>query len=240
MKKIQQTEKLFSIALIMLISANAFAQGGFNVHSEAKTMHYWRGLRVTDAFMIGTSAGYFGDSFSAFVWGGLSLNGEYKEVTPVISYSTGNFSATLIDINNFSGLEKIDYFNFDAETTNHIVDLTLGYDFTFMHVAWSTILYGNDRITGTGHQRYSTYVEFGFPVKVNKTSVTPFIAPAFALNGDAETMIYGDDEKAGIANVGFRVNRIVEISDYKLPVTAEVGFNTALEQASVQLSLNLF
>jgi hypothetical protein len=53
-------------------------------------------------------------------------------------------------------------------------------------------------------------------------------------------MIYGNDESAGIANVGFRINRIVEFGDYQFPVSAEVGFNTALEQASVQLAVNLF
>ncbi len=234
-------KKIILIAVIALATSfTLMAQGRFDVNVQAKSMHYWRGLRVTDGFMTGTSAGYFSESFSAFVWGGLSIDGDYKEVTPVISYSAGNFSATLIDINNFSGLEKIDYFNYDAETTNHIVDLTVGYNFDFMHVAWSTILYGNDRIPGTDDQRYSTYVEIGFPLKVNETSVTPFIAPAFALNGDAETMIYGNDESAGIANVGFRVNRIVEIGDYKLPVSAEVGINTATEQASVQLAVNLF
>lgn len=233
-------KKITIFMLLMVVSTTLAAQGQFNVNVQAKTMHYWRGLRVTDAFMTGTSAGYFSDHFSAYVWGGLSLNGEYKEVTPVISYTKNDFSATLIDINNFSGLQTIDYFNFDAGGTNHIIDLTLGYNFDFVNVAWSTILYGNDHIPGTDEQRYSTYVEFGFPVKLKETSVTPFIAPAFTLNGDAEAMLYGDDESAGIANVGFRVYRIVEISDYKLPVSAEVGFNTAMEQASVQLALNLF
>jgi hypothetical protein len=234
-------KKILLVMIFPLVTTmTLMGQGKFDVNVQAKTMHYWRGLRVSDGFMTGTSAGYFSKNFSAYVWGGLSIDGDYKEVTPVISYNTGNLSATLIDINNFSGLNKIDYFNYDAATTNHIVDLTLSYKFDFMHVSWSTILYGNDRIPGTDEQRYSTYVELGVPLEVNQTSVTPFIAPAFVLNGDAETMIYGNDESAGIANVGFRINRIVEFGDYQFPVSAEVGFNPALEQASVQLAVNLF
>lgn len=230
---------LFAICLLIIGSA-AHAQGKFDVNVQAKSMHYWRGLKVTNGFMTGTSAGYFGDKFSAYAWGGLSLDGEYKEVTGILNYKHKDFSATLIDIYNFSGMEKMDYFNYSGGETVHIMDLSLAYNFSFMSVSWSTILYGNDCIDGTDEQRYSTYVEFGFPLELNGTKVTPFVAPAFALNGDAETMLYGDDENFSIANVGFRVNKTVTIGDYDFPVSAEVGVNPALEQASVQLAISLF
>jgi len=49
-------------------------------------MHYWRGLIVSNAPVFVTSVGYFSKNFSAFVWSGVSLTSDYKEVDPVISY----------------------------------------------------------------------------------------------------------------------------------------------------------
>lgn len=232
--------RIIIIILFISIGPSLWAQGGFNVNVQAKSMHYWRGLRVTNGLMTGTSVGYFGENFSAYAWGGLSVDGDYKEVTGVVSYASKNFSTMLIDIYNFSGMRNMDYFNYNGNISNHIIDLTLAYDFSAVNVAWSTVLFGNDRIPATGDFRYSTYVEIGVPVMVNESSVTPFIAPAFALNPDANAMLYGNDESFGIANVGLKVHRDVTISEYTVPVSAVLGFNTALNQASIQVAANLF
>lgn len=226
-------------ALVIFPSIVSNAQSKVDVKLQMKTMHYWRGLRVTDAAMTGTSLGYFGDHFSAYAWGGLSFNGEYKEVTNVLSYNQNNWSVTLIDIYNFSGLDTIEYFNYNKGECNHLVDLTLGYSFPFMNVAWSTVLYGND-LTVDEDQRFSTYVLFEFPIELKEgVKLTPYIAPAFTLNGDAEQMVYGD-ENFGVANIGFQVNRSFKVNEMDFPVSATLGYNTILNQASIQLAIDLF
>ncbi|GET29947.1 hypothetical protein [Prolixibacter sp. SD074] len=131
-------------------------------------MHYWRGLKVTNGLMTGTSVGYFSNHFSLYGWGGLSIDGSYTEVTGIAKYTNKNYSLTLVDIDNFSGLPKVDYFNYKAKETNHIVDLTAAYQFPFMSLSWSTVLYGNDRVVGTSTQRY---LELGFNAALNEASI---------------------------------------------------------------------
>ena len=216
------------------------AQNKFDVNLQLQSMHYWRGLRVSDGMLTATSIGYYSKNLSIYGWGGLSFNGDYKEVTGVVTYSYNHLGVQLSDIFNFSGTDSIKYFDYKRDETLHLVDLSLLYHFSFMNISWSTIVYGNDCIPGTSKQRYSTYVEFGVPLKINDSSVTPFIAPAFVLNSDAKTMLYGDNDKIGIANVGIKVSKTLLVNQYSFPVSAVLGFNPSLNQASIQLLIDLF
>lgn len=230
--------KICLLIAIICCYSSVQAQDNFDVNVQAKSMHYWRGLRVTEAVMTGTSVGYFGDNLSVYAWGGLSVDGKYKEVTNIISYKKGNFKVTLCDIYNFSGATNPDYFNYKKEETLHFIDLEVAYSFSFMNLSVATVIYGNDRELGDV-QKYSTYVNMSFPIKLEKVTVTPYISPAFALNGDAKTMLYGDDN-FGIANVGLIVGKTLTFADKKFPVAATLGYNVVLDQASVQLAVNLF
>ncbi len=231
------TKICFVIALICCYTS-VQSQGRFDLSVQAKSMHYWRGLRVTEAVMTATSVGYFGDHFSAYAWGGLSIDGKYKEVTNIISYKKENFEVTFRDIFNFSGVDDPKYFNYDENETLHTLDIQLGYRFSFMHLSVATVIYGNDR-EGVDLQRYSTFVNLAFPIRLEKITVTPYISPAFALNGDAETMLYGD-KNIGISNVGLIVGKTLVFADKKFPVSATLGYNMVLDQASVQLAVSLF
>ncbi|MFN3556789.1 MAG: hypothetical protein ACK4VN_12575 [Bacteroidales bacterium] len=227
--------------LLLLLVGSVFAQGNFNVHLDAKNMHYWRGLRVSDGFVTAPMVGYYNQGFAVFAWGGLSLDGQYKEVSQIISYSSGNFNITLLDIFNFTGAPEADYFNFKADETNHIVDLSLGYDFTEtlpLRLMLATIVYGNDR-DSRGDNRYSTYLEAGFPFQREGYTVQPFAALGFALNAEDDNSLYGNNA-FDLVNIGLRVGRRVEIGSYTLPVTGTLGFNPSLKQASVEIALTLF
>jgi len=229
---------VLTIVGLLLFATAGYSQNKFDVNAQAKSMHYWRGLRVTEGVMTGTSVGYFGENFSTYAWGGLSVDGSYKEVTNCFSYSKNNFRVTLLDIFNFSGVQDVEYFNYNKDETVHFLDLSVGYSFSFMNVSWATVIYGND-LLANGDQRYSTYVQVEFPIKVKDVTVTPFIAPAFALNSEAETMLYGDDS-FGIANMGLSVGKTLKFAEKEFPVSATLGYNTILKEASVQLAVNLF
>jgi len=239
-----KTRKLYLITLFLIMGTiTASAQGHLEAHLQFKTMHYWRGLRVSKAPVFAASAGYFSKNFSAFVWSGVSLTGDYKEVDPVISCTIKkNFSITLLDINNFSGLTStsIKFFNYNKSNTNTILDLSAAYKVSFLDISWATIIYGNDRVTGTSNQRFSTYVELGVPIKTKFASFRPFIASAFALNSNVESVLYSNKKGFNIVNVGFDVSKTIKVKNYNLPITATVGVNPALNQASFQLAVNLF
>ncbi len=239
MKKI--TGILLSILLLSGIIVNA--QGKFDVGLTIKNMHYWRGLRVSNGFVTAPTVGYYNSGFSAFVWGGMSVDGNYKEVTHIVSYVKNGFGITYTDIFNFSGVKNVEFFNYKQDETIHLCDLALSYDFQDklpLRLTWATILYGNDRAAESGNSRYSTYTEAAFPVKMESYNIEPFIAAGFALNGNDGKSLYTDNEVAGIVNVGLAVGKKVMIGNYALAVTGKLGYNLALNQASVEIAMKLF
>ncbi|MFW5708531.1 MAG: hypothetical protein ACOCX0_01760 [Bacteroidota bacterium] len=232
---------LVVLLVFVVLVGSARAQGTFNVSLDAKNMHYWRGLRVSDGFVTAPMVGYYSESLSIFAWGGLSLDGQYREVSKIISYSTGNFSVTLLDIFNFTGLADADYFNFKADETNHITDLSLGYNFGQeipLNLMWATIIYGNDR-DSNGDNRYSTYLEASYSVLADNYVVQPYVAAGFALAGADDNSLYGA-KAFDLVNLGLRVSRSVILGNHTIPVTGTMGYNPSLKQASVEIAISLF
>ena len=238
-------KKTYSILLItfllLITSAATHSQGRFNVSMDAKNMHYWRGLRVSDGFVTAPMVGYYNGGFAVFAWGGLSVDGSYKEVSQIISYSTGGFNITLLDIFNFTGAPDASYFNFKSDETNHITDLSVAYDFTDdipLKLMFASIVYGNDR-DSNGENRYSSYLEAGLPFVMDGFTVQPYAALGFAFRSADDNSLYGSNS-FDLVNIGIRVSRTVELGNYALPVTGTLGFNPSLKQASVEIALSLF
>lgn len=238
-------KKIFKISFIqlflVLITSGVFAQGQFNVSMDVKNMHYWRGLRVSDGFVTAPMVGYYNEGFAVFAWGGLSVDGQYKEVSQIVSYTTGNFNITLLDIFNFTGAPDADYFNFQADETNHITDLSIAYDFTDnipLRLMFASVIYGNDR-DSNGDNRYSSYLEATLPFVRETFVVSPYAAVGFALNSADDNSLYGANA-FDLVNIGLRVSRPVTLGSYTLPVTGTLGFNPSLKQASVEIALSLF
>ena len=227
--------------LLLFTSVGTYAQGRFNVSMDAKNMHYWRGLRVSDGFVTAPMVGYYNGGFAVFAWGGLSVDGRYKEVSQIISYTGGNFNITLLDIFNFTGAPDASYFNFKSDETNHITDLSVAYDFTDdipLKLMFASIVYGNDR-DSNGENRYSSYLEAGLPFVYETFTVQPYAALGFAFRPADDNSLYGN-HSFDLVNIGVRVGRVVELGNYTLPVTGTLGFNPSLKQASVEIALSLF
>lgn len=227
--------------LLLLTSVATHAQGRFNVSMDAKNMHYWRGLRVTDGFVTAPMVGYYNGGFAVFAWGGLSVDGSYKEVSQIISYSTGGFNITLLDIFNFSDAPDASYFNFKSDETNHITDLSVSYDFLEtlpLRLVFASVIYGNDR-DSNGDNRYSSYLEAGIPLIYETFAVQPYAAIGFAFRSADDTSLYGSNS-FDLVNIGLRVSKSVELGNYSLPVTGTLGFNPSFKQASVEIALSIF
>jgi len=234
--------KIALLALILTIFASDLsAQGRFDVGLDLKNMHYWRGLRVSDGFVAGPTVGYFNGGFAILSWGGMSLDGDFLEVTNIISYTTGGFTVALADIFNFSGLANPQYFNYNADETNHIIDLSVSYNFgenVPLRFMLATIIYGNDR-DAMGNNRYSTYFEVGLPFQREGFTVEPYVALGLALSGDATNTLYGD-RSFDMVNLGLAVSRNVKLGNFNLPVTTRLATNPSLNQASVEVAMKIF
>lgn len=227
--------------LLSLLSTPLNAQGRFNIGMGIKNMHYWRGLRVSDGFVTAPMVGYYNGGFSVFTWAGMSVDGDYREVSQIVSYSAGNFNITLLDIFNFSGLPEFDYFNFDPDETNHITDISVSYDYTEsipLRTTLATIIYGNDR-NADGSNRFSSYLRLGVPFAREGFEVEPFVAAGYALNPKDETSLYGNAPFA-IVNIGIKVAKEIRIGDIIIPIAGVTGFNPSLKQASAEVAISLF
>ncbi len=227
---------LFSFAV-----EQAKAQGRFDVNLDVKNMHYWRGLRVSNGFVTAPMIGYHNDGFSVFTWAGLSVDGDYREVSQIISFAKNNFQVTLLDIFNFTGLSNADYFNLKSDETNHITDLSVVYDMKEimpLKVMLATVVYGNDR-NANGTNRYSSYLQMGVPFTRETFEVEPFVAAGFAFQADDDVSLYGDNA-FDLVNVGLKVTRVLAFNDILIPVVGTIGFNPSLNQASAEIAISLF
>jgi hypothetical protein len=238
--------KKIILAILLLFGSTqlikAQGEGKFDVGLSVKNMHYWRGLRVSDGLVTAPTIGYYKGGFSAYVWGGMSVNGSYREVSHIISYETGGFNITLLDIFNFSGQENPEFLNYDKEETIHLVDLSVGYHFgeSFpLNIKAATILYGNDRLA-SGEARYSTYLEAGYRFSLHNTKIEPFMAIGTALAADAASGLYTGDQASGIVQIGLMVSKKVESSLVSFPVDVKLGYNPALNESAIEISIGIF
>ncbi len=243
-------KKLVLAVVLLFSSFELFAQGYFDVNLDLETMHYWRGYRVYSGMGTGTTLGYYNNGLAVKVWGGLSIDGKYQEVTPIISYSINGFSITFSDIDNFSTAtgKQAEYGNYDRKTTNHIMDLALSYDFNNvglpLNVLWATVVNGGHDFNPDNDlsQRYSTYVELSSTFKTSKVDVTPFVGMAFALNSKDNNVgnFYTNKDGVSIVNIGVQMNKTFTLHGINFPITTKFAVNPANKQATVYASWAIF
>lgn len=249
------------VAILTTATIPAIAQksndniGSIDMHLQVKSMHLWRGYAVTEAAMSALDVAWVNPAktLKVGVWGGAGFNGVYREFDYYISYNTGGFSISLWDIYNFStNLPSSKLFDYNSKTTQHFIDLTVGYNFgeTFpLNLSASTIIFGRDRDIlpedqqaiypiRRGENRFSTYVKADYPVlNTNGYAVKLYVAGAFALNGQKNNF-YGS--KSNIVDTGFIVAKDVSIGNYTIPISATAMWNPELNIGNIQLAVNLF
>ena len=144
-------------------------EDGFEFGAEGSIVssYIWRGQAYTgrDAdHYFGVSvqpcvwASYNGFSFS--VWSSLGFTKhDMAEVDLELRYDYDGFYAFVTDYwctYYGAGLKYFDYKNY---STGHTFEATVGYDFGFMDVNWSTNFAGYDGVTPKGKRAYSSYFE---------------------------------------------------------------------------------
>jgi len=104
---------------------------------DLKTNHLWRGLVVTDKPMVAVFSSLKlnkSGSFSAGFWGGVAFSNEsdgtsYKEINYYVQYAENGFSIGLWDLFNTRTVLEPDVWNYDKNTTTHLIDLRTSYQF---------------------------------------------------------------------------------------------------------------
>lgn len=218
----------------------------FELNLQVKTMHLWRGYRVTDAAMSDADLHFItkDKSFKAGFWGGYGFNGNYKEFDYYVSYEKNGWAFAIWDINNFSNYPDADIFNYDKAKTSHFVDLSASYTLqnsSFpLKIYWSTIVLGRDTYTndnGKLKNAFSNYVELSSPVwKTDKEKLSLGVGGGFSFLDDKN--FYG--EKPNVTNIFIQYNRDLKVFEYTLPVSALVMWNPEQKYGGIQFAANLF
>ncbi|WP_299780039.1 hypothetical protein [uncultured Formosa sp.] len=225
----------------------------FNV--DVKTNHLWRGLVITDKPMVAVFSKVNLEktgSFTAGFWGGMAFSNEsdgtsYKEINYYAQYAKNGFSIGIWDLFNTRSVENPDIWNYDKETTTHLLDLRTSYTFNEsfpLRLEADILLYGSgdSQLDNDGdyEQRYSTYIEASYPIiRDSKVNLNGFVGAGFSLNGD--THLYGDGEQNfDLVNVGLTASKTLKFSDLSFPVSATTMWNPSLKIARVQLAVSVF
>ena len=254
-------KKIILIILVVVCSIQmGFAQdvevkrSPISFSASLQTNHLWRGLVITDKPMLGVITTLKLDksgSFTTGFWGGVAFSNDnddthYKEVNYYVQYASNGFSIGLWDLFNTRGATDVDIWDYDKETTGHLLDLRTSYNFgeKFPLTLEADVLLfgkGDSQMDGTDlEQRYSTYVQIAYPlVRNSDVNLSAFVGAGFSLNGD--THLYGDgEENFDLVNIGFTASKIVKLANLSIPVSATTLWNPSLKIARVQLAVALF
>ncbi|MBC5839945.1 hypothetical protein H8R23_00865 [Flavobacterium sp. F-380] len=222
----------------------------FNVN--LRTSHLWRGLVINDGM---TATGYIHytigkkQNFTTGLWGGAGFDGKYTEINYFVQYQKNNFIIGLWDLFNTTGINSPRVFNYDKNTTTHLIDLRTSYRFpkTFpLRIEADILLYSglNDRERNSSsyfRSRNSTYVELSYPlIRDQKTNLNIFMGAAFPINGSKHLYTTKAQSSFDIVNTGMTVSKNIEIFHYQLPVSATAMWNPSNKIARIQLDVKLF
>lgn len=225
------------------------------MHLEAhlQNMHLWRGMEVTDGFVLTTDLSVTDkkEHFRAGLWGGTNQNGSYKEFDYYLSYTWRRFNIAVWDIYNFSpGAEynNEEFFNYKSKETGCFIDATLSYTLSErypLHLSWSTILYGRDRDEQNGKNRYSTFIYVEYPVwKSDKWEVSPGMGGAFALSSGKDANGYSTSRhfygtSAGIVHLSLVTTYQLFAFKKTFPVTVLALWNPQNNKGFLQIGVRL-
>lgn len=249
-----KTTKAVCMALLCIMSITATAQVKLHLNSGLELTHLWRGLEVSKGltFNNDVSISDKNDHFRLGLWGGMQIDGDYKEFDYYASYTIGGFSATLWDIFNFSdgiyddtrGTDKpYRIFNYNCRTTGHFLDAVISYNFgekVPLTLSWSTILAGRDRGVENEQNLYSTFVQASYKVyEDDKFIVTPSVAGVFAMNPEEGTKATFYSKTAGVNDVRLNLTYKLKIAGHPMPVTATAMWNPEADKGYFGASINL-
>ncbi|MCH4216522.1 MAG: hypothetical protein LKF68_06965, partial [Prevotella sp.] len=164
-----------------------------------ETSHLWRGGEVSKGLTFNNEFAISdnGNHLRFGLWGGMQINGNYKEFDWYTSYNLGGFSAAVWDIYNFSdgiwaeGAKQYRYFNYNCHNTGHFLDAALGYNFAKqgipLSLTWTTLLAGRDRGTADKQNIYSSWVQAAYTFyEDDQFKVDASVGGAFALHNYKE------------------------------------------------------
>ncbi|OXG08450.1 hypothetical protein BC749_104157 [Flavobacterium araucananum] len=255
-------KNLFLSSMVAIIGLTGYAQetapetktskepSRLNFNIGLETSHLWRGLIINPSMTITADIHYALDkkqNFTVGFWGGNGFDGKYTEVDYYVQYKHKGLTVGLWDLFNTTNVIHPEVFNYDKNTTTHLIDLRSSYRFSPqfpLRVEADIILYGNDRELNSDlvyKNRYSTYVELGYPLLKNEQiTLDAYVGTSFSLDGKSNLYTTNPDNSLNVVNTGLKASKDITILQYKLPVYAGIMWNPAEKYTRMQLGVSLF
>ena len=222
----------------MVLSSTALAQDKVEttVKGDFVSSYIWRGQDAGSAAVQPTlGVGYKGLSLTAWGSYGLVDKDDVKEFDLTLGYAAGGFNIGITDYWFSEGLDPDGrYFKYDAHSTNHLFEATVGYDFGPVALAWYTNFAGNDGLNKNGKRAYSSYVEANVPFCLAGVDWT---ATAGAV--PYATTFYGTTGFA-VTNLSLRATKDIKVTDsFSIPIFGQVTGNPCSQKAYLVLGFTL-
>ena len=231
-------KKIVLLAMVMVLSSTALAQDKVEttVKGDFVSSYIWRGQDAGSAAVQPTlGVGYKGLSLTAWGSYGLVDKDDVKEFDLTLGYAAGGFNIGITDYWFSEGLDPDGrYFKYDAHSTNHLFEATVGYDFGPVALAWYTNFAGNDGLNKNGKRAYSSYVEANVPFCLAGVDWT---ATAGAV--PYATTFYGTTGFA-VTNLSLRATKDIKVTDsFSIPIFGQVTGNPCSQKAYLVLGFTL-
>jgi hypothetical protein len=208
-----------------------------SISCDLMSRYVWRGTDFGGSPSIQPGIEYSKKGFALGAWAAYATNlPGVQEADLYVSYTFKDmFSVTLTDYYFPDELTDYKYFDYDDQTTGHVLEATLSFNGTEklpLSLMLATNVWGADakRINddGTmGDLQYSTYAEASYAFKhfdlfmgFNLTNVD---------RDKGESGFYGD--YMGVVNLGLTTTKEIEITNkFKLPLTVSLITNPQAEK----------
>ncbi len=218
--------------MAFLASANGIASEGEQAKSKIDatlgmdlvSSYVWRGQKCGGvSVQPGAELGWKGLSLGA--WGSYAVspteNGTDEELDIYVGYEVKGFSLGITDYYFFNNGHPFYHYGGNGKSA-HTFEATVGYDFGFLSLAWSTNFAGNDGLNKHGKRAYSSYLQLEAPFKTGPMNWTATLGCV-----PYGTDFYADDNASGfhINQIALRAEYPIELKKVELPVYAQMVAN---------------
>ncbi len=230
---------MIAMAMALMTFTTATAQDKLEImmSGDVVSKYVWRGLDYGDVSLQPEfGIAYKGLSLTVNANAPLSDSEmDPRELDFIVGYTIGGWSFSISDYwSEFGSDEQGRYFRYNAHSTNHLFEATIGYDFGVAAVNWSTNFAGFDGVNNNGKRAYSSYLEAIVPFKLATAEWTatvglsPFASTYYGTTGFAVT------------DVSVRADKAIRITDsFSLPVFAQLTANPCSQHAYMVLGVTL-
>lgn len=192
-----------------------------SVGGDLVSSYIWRGVDCAGtSFQPSLSLGWKGLSLSG--WGSVGIDKtDTKEFDLTLEYGIGGLSVSITDYYfSYFGI-SCPYFEYGKDTTTHVFEAQIGYDFGFLAINWYTNFAGADGVKNTeGDMAYSSYISLAAPFETG------------AISWEAElgfvpwkTDFYTTDGFA-LTNISIKATKPIKISDeYSIGLFSQAIWN---------------